>query len=279
MANTGVADVSATIQKVVSAVTTRTLIQESVALAVPGVWDRSNEVGPGMDRLDMIELASLSVQTVDETGAAMTPQTINPSAALLVLDQNKSVPFALTHRGQLQSKIALVSKTIENGARSLAADLDDYVFAQAVAAAATTITVAGADGLEDVRAAKKVFDDANVPRFSRAIVGSSEWINNKLLATNTVIRANEYGSNAPIRTGFVAELLGFMIFESNSSSIPNDGFLALGAEAVAFARQRSVSLESQVQVLSQKTDYALTHLFGAEATAASNPRIMVYDPV
>jgi len=40
MANTGVADVSATIQKVVSAVTTRTLIQESVALAVPGVWDR-----------------------------------------------------------------------------------------------------------------------------------------------------------------------------------------------------------------------------------------------
>ena len=68
-------------------------------MAIPGVWDRSGEVRPGMNRLDMIELAALAIQTVDETGAAMTPQTIAPSASQLDLDQHKSVPFSITKRG------------------------------------------------------------------------------------------------------------------------------------------------------------------------------------
>ena len=79
MAITGASDVASTIQKVVSALTTRTLIQESVALNIPGVWDRSGEVMEGMDRLDMIQLAELAVQDVNEAGGEMTPQTINPS--------------------------------------------------------------------------------------------------------------------------------------------------------------------------------------------------------
>jgi len=66
MAVTGVSDVASTIQKVVSALTTKTLIQESVGLSIQGVWDRSGEVMAGMDRLDMNELAELAVQDVNE---------------------------------------------------------------------------------------------------------------------------------------------------------------------------------------------------------------------
>ena len=278
MANTGVSDVAATIEKVVSAMTTKTLIQKSVALAMPGVWDRSGEVRPGMDRLDMIELAELAIQTVDESGAAMTPQTITPSARQLDLDQHKSVPWAVTKRGELQSKIALVQRTVENSLLSLAADVDDYIFGEAVTAAGTTQTVAAGDALEAIRDCAKAFDLANVPKEGRALVCSPGFLYDDLLASNNVIRANEFGSAEPIRMAAVANIYGILIFESSSSNIADDGFLALGMESMAFARQRAVSFERQEQVLNQKTDYALTHLYGAESTAASNPRIYVYNP-
>lgn len=279
MANTGIADVASTIETVVSSLVTRTLIQNSVALAMPGVWDRSGEVRPGMDQLDMILLAELAEQTVDETGAAMTPQTITPAAKSLVLDQHKSIPFAVTSRGALQSKIALVQRTIENGARTLAAGVDDYVFTQAIADAKTTTTIAAADGLAALRGMAKQFDLDNVPKEGRAVACSPGFLHDDLLSTSNVIKANEFGSSEPVRMGAVANIYGIMVFESSSASIADDGFLGLGLEACAFARQRAISFEEQRQILNQKTDYTLTHLYGAESTAATNPRIYVYNPV
>jgi len=278
MAITSVTDVAAAIQKVVSALTTKTLIQNAVSLQIPGVWDRSAEVGPGMDRLDMIELAELAIQDVNENGTDMTPQTINPTAALLTLSRHKSVPFSLTNRGSLQSKIALVSRTVENAARSLAAEVDDAVFAEMVANAKTSETAAGADALAEVLRVKEQFDLDNVPREGRAIAASPVWMT-RLLGTNNIIRANEYGSAEGIRAGFVTDVFGFSIFESSSSALPADGFVACGMEACAFARQKAVTFEEQKQVLGQKTDYALTHLYGVESTAATNPRLYSFDPV
>lgn len=278
MANTGVADIGNTIEKVISALTTRTLIQESIALNMGCIWDRSGEVREGMDRLDMIELAELAIQDVDETGAPMTPQTINPSAAMLELNRHKSIPFALTKRGDIQSKIALVQRTVENGIRSLVAEVDDAIFAEAVAAAGTTNTVAGADALEEVLGAKQQMDTDNVPMNGRCLIVSPAYAA-KLLGTNNIIRANEFGSADPIQAARLTNLYGFEVYQSSSASLPDDGFLAMGQEALAFARQRQVQFEQQVQVLSQKTDYTVTHLYGVKSTAASNPRIYVFDPV
>ena len=277
MANTGVSDVASTIEKVVSALTTRTLIQESIALNVPAVWDRSGEVREGMDRLDMIELAELAIQDVDETGANMTPQTINPNAALLSLNRHKSIPFSLTKRGDLQSKLALVQRTVENGIRTLVAEVDDAIFAEAVAAAATTETIAGADALAEVLACKQQFDFDNVPMVDRALIVSPAYAA-RLLGTNNIIKANEFGSASPIQAARITNLYGFEVYQSSSASLPDDGFVAMGAEALAFARQRQVQFESQVQVLGQRTDYTVTHLYGVKSSAASNPRIYVFNP-
>lgn len=277
MAITGASDVASTIQKVVSALTTRTLIQESVALNISGVWDRSGEVMEGMDRLDMIQLAELAVQDVNEAGGEMTPQTINPSAALLELNRHKSIPFSLTSKGDIQSKIALVQRTVENGIRSLAAEVDDAIFAEAVANAGTTEVIAAADALAALLGAKQKFDEDNVPKMDRAVVLSPQFCA-ELLGTNNVIRANEFGSASGIQAGFIAEIYGMRVYESSSASIPSDGFVAMGQEALAFARQRNVQFEQQRQVLGQRTDYAITHLYGVKSTAASNPRIYVYNP-
>lgn len=278
MATTGVSNVSVTIETVVSAMVTKTLINKSVALAMPGVWDRSSEVHPGMDKLDMINLVELAEQTVNEDGTPMTPQTIVPGSETLGLDQHKGIPWALTKRGALQSKIALVQKTIETGIKTLAKGVDNFIFSQADAAAGTVVTAFAADGLAAIRAVKIAFDLANVDEDGRAIACNPLFID-KLLSEGVIIKANEYGSTEGLRKGKVAELFGIAIFESNSGSIADDGFIGLGMEAMAFARQRQMEFEEQYQVLGQKTDYALVHLFGAESTLGTNPRIYKYAPV
>ncbi|MEE8323965.1 MAG: hypothetical protein V3R57_10115 [Candidatus Bathyarchaeia archaeon] len=278
MADTGIADIAATIEAVVSAMTTRTLLQNSVALAMPGIWDRSSEVRPGMDQLDMFVLAELAEQTVSETGVAMTPQTITPSSQSLLLNQHKSIPFSITKRASLQSKIQLVSRTVENGVRTLAAGLDDFVLAEGVANAKTSDVTAASDGLDAIRRAGKQFDEDNVPKEGRSIAASPGFIYDLLLANNNVIRANEYGSSEPLKKASIVSIYGFDIFESSSSSLADDGFLASGMESIAFARQRAVEFEQQEQVLNQKTDYTITHLYGAQTTAATNPRLYEYNP-
>ncbi len=126
--------------------------------------------------------------------------------------------------------------------------------------------------------AKVQFDTDNVDEDGRSLAAGPLFIK-ELLSNGVIIKANEYGSSEGLRKGKVAEIYGVAIFESNSPSVAADGFIALGMEAMAFARQREMSFEEQYQVLNQKTDYAISHLFGAESTSASNPRIYKYDPV
>lgn len=278
MAITGNTDVASAIETVVSAQVTQVLIQESVALAMPGVKDFSAEARPGMDQLDINLFTELAVQDVNENGTEMTAQTISPTAAQLLLNRHKSIPFSITSSASLESKINLVAESVRNGARSLAAEVDDATFAEGVANAGTTNTVAGADGLAEILAAKQQFDTDNVMRQGRALVASPVWMA-RLLGSNNIIRANEYGGAEPIRVGSVASVYGFLIFESSSASLPADGFLAMGMEAIAFARHRAMQFEQQRQVLAQRDDYTLTHKYGVESSAATNPRLYVFDPV
>lgn len=275
MAITGNADVGATIEQVVSTLTTQTLIQESIALGA--VRDFSALVGPGMDQLDIPLFNELSVQDVSEVGAEMTAQTISPVAASLLLDKHKAVPFSITSSARIESKLALVEEAVFNGGRSLAANIDDLIFGEVVSAAKTTETVAGTDALEEILRMKEQFDLDNVPRSMRYLVASPVWCR-RLLGTNNIIRADEYGSSDAIQNGLVTKIYGFNILESSSSALPADGFVGMHMEGIAFARQRAVTFEQERRVLAQKDDYVLVHKFGLKSTAVMNPRLYVFDP-
>jgi hypothetical protein len=276
MAVTQKSDIVSTIEQIVSRQTTMTLIQESVAL--PCVRDISGEVSEGMDRLDVNLYTELPVQDVNEDGTAMVPSTIDPSAAMLELNRHKSVAFSVTSTASQQSKLNLVEDTIYNANRSLVAEVDDAIFAEAVANAKTTLTVAASDALAAILEAKQQFDLDKVPRADRCLVASPMFCA-LLLSTNNVIRANEFGSTQPIQNGFLSNIFNFTIVESPSASLPNDGFLAMHKEGMIFARQRAVEFESERKVLEQRTDFTLCHRYGVKSSAPTNARIFVYDPV
>ena len=83
MATTNSTDLGGQIEKKVSGVLSTTLIQESVSIG--SVDDRSSEVGPGMDRLDIALMNELAIQDVSES-SDVTPQSITPSEFQLELN-------------------------------------------------------------------------------------------------------------------------------------------------------------------------------------------------
>jgi hypothetical protein len=271
MAITNTTDTAAIIEKRVSLIVTETLIQESVSLGA--VKDYSSQIGPSMDRLDVPLYTELAVQDVSES-ADMTPQSINVATAQLNLNRHKSIPFSISDRASVQSKGSLVQETVKNGARSLAAEIDDFVFTGMIAAAANSVATT-ADPLADAANAKKLLDSANVPKSGRYMICSPGFVQ-ALLGVNNVINADAYGSQAPIQAGFVSRLYGFTILESSSTVIANDGFIAEHMDTYAFGRQISPKFERERRVLGQRDDYALSHLYGGVVTDVSGVRIVDY---
>lgn len=279
MAITQLADIAEVIEKVVSTMVTDVLQQESVAMG--SVRDFSSMVREGMDRLDVPLFNQLAVQDVNDDGTAMTPSTIDPETANMSLDRHKAVTWSIPKRVGLQSKLNLVQEVLKQAPVSLAAELDDSVFAQGIVGAATTQTVAAADALAAIRGMKEQFDSDNVLKSDRFLVSSPQFTS-EILAVNNVIRANEFGSTAPIQAGFLTQIYGITILESSSSSIPSDGFLGYHRQGLMMARQRNMELDREDKTLEQREDFALVHLYGTRHSvnaAASNERIYVYDPV
>jgi hypothetical protein len=270
MAESTSTTVAAVIEKRVSGIVTETLIQDSVMLGA--LRDFSSQVGPGMDRLDIPDFNALAIQDVSES-AEVTPQTINPTTAQLTLNRHKSIPFFISDRASVQAKAQLVMEAVKNGARSLAAEIDDYMLGLVDANAAQRDALT-ADPLADMAQAKKYLDDANVPKQGRYIVASPGFVQS-LLGTNNLIRANEYGSASGIQAGYISDIYGFRVLESSSSSVIDDGFHAFQMDGLAFARQIQPSLKSEYKVLKHGWDYSLSHLYGGQYTTAN--RMVVFD--
>jgi N4-gp56 family major capsid protein len=272
MAITQTSDVAAIIEKRVSGIVTEALQQESVMLGA--VRDFTSQIGPGMDTLKIPLFAPLAIQNVSET-VEMTPQTASVLTADLNLDQHKSIPFSISDKTAAQSKVNIVTEVIKMGASSLAAQVDDYVLgllgANYNSGTPETLT---SNALADILAAKEYLDSNNVPKMGRFLVASPAFVA-ALLADSSVINANKYGSTEGIQAGYVTRLFGFMILESSSAAL-GDGFIAHHMSSVAFGRQLAPKFEQDRNVLGQRWDYALTHMYGAKATDASGNRVIKF---
>jgi hypothetical protein len=275
MAVTTTTEAAELIEQRVSTIVTETLIQNAVSLG--GVRDFSSMVSGGMNRLDIPLFNELAIQNVSES-AEVTAQTIDPTESQLDLDQHKSVPWAISDKASLQSKLNMVAEAVKNGSRSLAAQIDDYIFGlinAGVSTAAPDHRIAlTANPLEDLSNAKKLMDEQNIPRDGRFVFASPSFVKS-LLDQNTIVNANQYGSAEARMAGFVDRIFGFTILESSSPSIVDGGFQATHMDAVAFARQMSVSLKSEYKVLAHRWEYSMSHLYGA--VLVDGKRCIVYD--
>lgn len=267
------------IEKVVSTQITETLIQNSVMLG--SVRDFTGLVRPGMDRLDVPNYSELAVQTVSET-AAMTPQNPTILVDQLNLDQHKSIPFEISDRADVQAKLNLVSDIVANAGRSLAADVDNYIISQMVAGVSTAAPdhklALTANPDDDIRTARKLLNEANVPMSDRFLL-ISPGFEEQMLGVAGFIETDKYGSSEPILTGEIGRVFGFRVMMSTSSQAElatDNGFVAYHRSCIGFARQIAMKFEQDRNVLKQSDEYALSHLYGAVALGAGD-RQVVFD--
>lgn len=277
MAITQRSDIANTIETRVSEIVTETLVQESVML--PNVMDRTAEVGPGMNQLDIPLLNKLALNTVTPDGADVTPQTITTGVAQLQLTTHKSYDFSIPDAVAIESKLNLVQEQVAIGARVHAADVDDAILAALVAGVSTAtpdhlIALDASDALVDLRSAKKLLDDADVPKMDRFFVASPGFMQ-KLFSANNIIRANEYGNAGGIQGAVIASVFGFNILESSSDEIPEDGFVAYHRMTANFARHITPKFERQRQVLGHRDDYSLSQKYGVVNADPAGIRIVV----
>jgi hypothetical protein len=272
MANTTTTELASIIEKRVSMVVTETLEQESVSLGV--VKNYSGEVGQGMDRLDIPLFGLLSVQDVNEA-SGVTPEASSVSTALLNLNRHKAISWALSVKANIQMKVSVIDANVKNGARTLAAEIDDFIYgAMVTAKGGASLEVDAADPIKAIREAKERMDQANIPKSGRYITAGPGFMQ-LILGDSNVINADKYGNASGIQAGFVTDLYGFRIVESSSSSIPANGFIANHEESFAFARQLQPRLDRQFFAARQAEDYVLSHLYGGVATDSGSERIIV----
>ena len=265
------------IEKHVSMQLTETLIQNSIMMGA--VRDFSGLVGPGMDRLDIPNYTELAVQTVSET-AAMTPQDPTIAIDSLDLNQHKSIPFALSDRASVQSKLNIVSDIVKNAGRTLAHDVDNALIAAVVAASSAAapdhriaLTV---NPDADIRTARKLLNVANVPMSDRFLLVSPGF-EDSMLGVAGFVEADKYGSSEPVLTGEIGRVFGFRVLLSTSSEAAlgtDNGFVAFHRSCIGFARQIGMKFERDRNVLAQRDEYAMSHLYGLKALGAGNRQVV-----
>lgn len=266
------------IEKRVSLQITETLIQNSVMMGA--VRDFSALVGPGMDRLDIPNYTELAVQTVSET-AAMTPQDPTIAADQLDLDQHKSIPFALSDRASVQAKLNMVADIVANAGKSLAADVDNALISEivsGVSAAPDHKLALTANPDDDIRTARRLLNVANVPMQDRFLLISPVF-EEAMLGVTGFVEADKYGSTEPIMNGEIGRVFGFRVLMSTSAQAElgtDGGFIAFHRSCVAFARQIGMKFERERNVLAQRDEYALTHLYGVQGLG-NGLRQVVFD--
>jgi hypothetical protein len=205
----------------------------------------------------------------------MTPQSIVLQTAQLSLNRHKSIPFAISDKASIQSKAMLVSEAVKNGAKSLSAEVDNYLLGLIDANASQRFALS-LNALEDIAKAKRVLDVQNTPKVGRYLVASPLFIE-ALLKNSGIIDADKFGNSEPKQAGYITRIYGFTVLESSSASIIDGGFQVFCQDAIGFARQIAPKFESQRQVLGQKTDYALTHMYGGINLDPAGLRMAVFD--
>lgn len=282
MANTGLTEVAATVEEIVSAEIQDVL---TASLVVPGtIMDMSASVGPGMDKLKIPRFSNFTVVT-KSSGTDLTSATQTFSTDDLDLDLHQAIAFTIEDIAELQSKINVSQEFVNQAGRDLAAKIDDEVINQAsdgmalsanISSAAPDHIIAFDSGSTltkaDILSARELLNEANVPMSDRTLLAAPSQ-ESALMAISEFTRVDESGGSQALRNGMIGRLFGFDVVVS-SQAPDSDGPLFYHRSTSAFARQQAVRVRSQQEVLKVGEDWVLDHIYGFKNGLDSGKRIV-----
>lgn len=258
---TGKTEVDSTIEERVSRQVQEVLVAEAV---IPGtILDFPAE--NGIDKIKIPKFGQFTVDTKVEN-TAVDAQDNAFSTDDLDLDQHKVIQMLIEDIANVQSKVEITSRYINQAGRDMAEDMDQDLIdtlEAGVSAAAPDHSIAydNATDLQkvDVLEAKRLLTVQKVPQGDRFMLigpGSEK----SLLNISEFVRVDESGDNSALRNGQIGRLFGFTVMLSPLAEDLKT--LCYHRTTMAMARQISPMTERDRDVPNLADRWSISHLYG-----------------
>jgi len=268
---------AAIIEKVVSSIVQETLLQESIL--IPTVQDMSSLIRPGMDTLKIPRFSALPVEDVTE-GTDLTKNVSTVATDDLVMNINEAIHWAVSDKSMLQDKVSLSVQLVKDGARNLAASIDNKIVDQLILASAAApdhIVAFGTPSviaIADITNARKLLNLANVPQAERfMLVGPDQEA--AMLNIDNFISAEKYGSRDALVNGEIGRVMGFTVVMSTSASILATNAMFYHKSAVAYGSQIAAKFETDRNITALQDEFTLSQLFGCQILDLGKRNVLV----
>lgn len=273
---TGLTEVDATIQEIVSAQIQQVLTQTSI---MPGlIMDMSSEVGPGMDTLKLPKMGNFTVQTKVEN-VAVDAQTNSLTSDDLVLNKHKVIQFLIEDIASLQSKVAFTQAYVQQAALDLAAEMDQTILdamEAGTSASAPDNRRAYAGSViakADILTARQILNELKVPAADRAaVISPAEEA--AILNIAEFVSVNQSGDNGQaLRTGRIGRLFGFDIFMSSQAEDAKSMFFHKTCQV--FARQLQPRYKTMDDLANLSVRHSVDHLYGTKVLDSGKRQVLM----
>lgn len=263
----GNAEVSGTIQALISQVVQQELKQKSIYASI--VKDVSNLVGPGMNSVAFPKTGSFTAETKAEN-TALNKQILTFTNDTLALDQYKAILVALEDIAGLQARPDIVQEVIKRMSSELVLEMDKHIHSQLILASAAApdhrivYANSGTDntiGKADILEARRLLNVQFAPMDGR-ILSVNPDSEKHLLSIADFVQADIYGSAGGLINGELGKIYGFTVV---MSTIPTQvQSVAFHRDAVVFARQMDVKFEMDRDIDNLSDKYAMSCIYGAK---------------
>lgn len=259
-------------QELIAALVQRELID--AAVLAPGVMDVSQFAEPGAQSIEFPKAGSFTVQEKNE-GEEAQAQAITYATDKLDLDKERVVQWIIPKRSMMQSRVNLVADTVARAARAHARKVDVDLRDAMIAGAASTVTLSGDFGREEITEMRKEIRNDLFPMDNLTLAIASDF-EEDMLNVQDFINADRYGSTEPIQQGEIGRVFGVTVVVSTLLTA------AAGARALMWHRESTaLGFQSQPDFDSDKdlpnlgTRYSLDQLYGLKVLQSGQGLVKV----
>lgn len=250
-------------------------LEGSDAVLIKTITDLSSQVSIGMDRVTVPRISGLALSNV-VSGTRATAGGMTTAGDVLLLDQAKQVPEYIDYSDGIESAIDLKAAFIEAAPRIFAEGVEGVISTALLTVSAgdfeSSASGAGNFNIADIANAKKVLDQASVPKSDRWLAVDAEGM--EILASFSEFEDGSKSlTDEALRQGVVSRVKGFYVVQSED--VTSGKIHCYHRSAIAFAMQDSVNLIEKMNEEYAQEFVALRGKFGVKALDAGVRKLTI----
>jgi hypothetical protein len=191
-------------------------LQGSDGILVKAVTDLTSQAKPGSDRVTIPNVTGLALSSIT-AGSRATSGGMTTTGRELVMDQVKQVPEYISWKNGKESAVDQKAAFLNTAPRVFAQGLELAIATKLATASANDFdsasATAGVFAVSDLGKAKKLMDEARVPKSDRYIVMNAEAME-ILAATSEFQDGSKSLSAEALKEGIVSRVKGFNVIQS-----------------------------------------------------------------